>query len=189
MNTAIAATKNKKLALTISELASRYNHSNLADGKSPKTVKWYDEILRLFCMYVKVNPQSEDISLFNIDLVRDYILYLRHKPKFQGHPYTPEQSELLSPKTVQCHVRALKAFSSWLYVEGHTRDNRLKNLKLPKAPTKVIQPLTPQEIKKVVVRIKRSSPTRWRNYVILVTLLDTGPVSYTHLTLPTSDLV
>lgn len=174
MNTAIAATKNEKLARTLSELASRYNHSNLADGKSPKTVKWYDEILRLFCMYVKAKPQSEDISLFNIDLVRDYILYLRHKPKFQGHPYTPEQGQLLSPKTVQCHVRALKAFSSWLYVEGHTKDNKLKNLKLPKAPTKVIQPLTPEEIKKVVVRIKRSSSTGWRNYAILVTLLDTG---------------
>jgi len=174
MNIAVAAAKNKELALIISELASRYSHNNLADGKSPKTVKWYEEILRLFYMYVKINLQSEDISLFNIDLVRDYILYLRHKPKFQGHPYTPEQGQLLSPKTVQCHVRALKAFSSWLYVEGHTKDNRLKNLKVPKAPTKVIQPLTPEEIKKVIVKIKRSSPTGWRNYAILVTLLDTG---------------
>jgi site-specific recombinase XerD len=68
----------------------------------------------------------------------------------------------------------LKAFSSWLYAEDYTPANRLKNLKIPKAPVKVIEPLTPEEIKKVTASINKKSPTGTRNYALFATLLDTG---------------
>ena len=106
--------------------------------------------------------------------MRNYILYLKQKQRFDGHPYTSKQASLLSPKTVQCHVRALKAFSSWLYSEGHTEENRLKNLKLPKAPTTIIEPLTPEETKNIIDNINRKTFTGARNNAIFVTLLDTG---------------
>ncbi len=174
MNIAVATVTTKKSVPTIDEFISSYKLSNLADGKSPKTIKWYDEILRLFSSWIRANLLHDRLSALNIDLARRYVLYLRSKPKFCGHPYTPEQDEPLSPKTVQCHVRALKAFSSWLYAEGHTKENRLKYLKLPRAPTRIIQPLSTDEIKKVVGSINRSSVTGWRNYAILITFLDTG---------------
>jgi len=50
----------------------------------------------------------------------------------------------------------------------------LQNLKLPKAPSKIIEPLTPQEIKKIVSSINRNSYSGERNHTILVTLLDSG---------------
>ncbi|MFC2062542.1 tyrosine-type recombinase/integrase, partial [Chloroflexota bacterium] len=80
----------------------------------------------------------------------------------------------VSAKTVHGHVRALKAFSSWLYSEGYTEDNRLSSIKLPKAPKKEIEPLTPQEIKEIDSSIDHSSPTGLRNHVIFITALDTG---------------
>lgn len=101
------------VALTIDELISRYEISNQADCKSPRTIAWYTEMLMSFSGYMKVELQCHDLSAFNIDTVRSYIIHLHNKPKFQGHPYTPQQNKLLSPRTVQCHVRALKAFSSW----------------------------------------------------------------------------
>jgi len=174
MKAGTTAAENSKVALTIDELISRYELSNRADGKSPKTVKWYSEMLNSFSVHMKVKQQCHDISDFTIDAVRGYILYLRHKPKFQGHPYTPEQSKPLSAKTLQCHVRAVKAFSSWLHADGYTTENRLKNLKLPKAPSKIMEPLTPEEIKKVIATINKNSPSGLRNHAILVTLLDTG---------------
>ena len=138
------------VALTINEVIRRYETSNQAEGKSPRTIAWYTEILMSFSNYMEKELQCHDLPAFNIDAVRSYIIYLQNKPKFQGHPYTPQQNKLLSPRTVQCHVRALKAFSTWLYLEGYTPENRLQNLKLPKAPSKIIEPLTSQEIKKVV---------------------------------------
>ena len=174
MKAGTAKLKYKTAALTIDELTSRYEISNCAECKSPKTVAWYSDMLRSFSTYMKAKQHSYHLSAFTIDTVRNYILYLRNKPKYQGHPYTPEQDKLLSPKTVQCHIRALKAFASWLYAEGHTTENRLKNLRLPKAPTKMIEPLTPEEINKATNSINKNSPTGVRNHAILVTLLDSG---------------
>jgi len=143
--------------LTIDEFISRYEISNQAEGKSQRTIVWYTEMLMSFSNYMKEELQCYDLSAFNIDTVRSYIIYLRNKPKFQGHPFTPQQNKLLSPRTVQCHVRALKAFASWLYAEDYTTHNRLQSLKLPKAPSKIIEPLTPQEITKIVSSINRNS--------------------------------
>ncbi len=155
-------------------LVTAYEISNQAEGKSPRTIAWYTEMLMSFSGYMKVELQCHNLSAFNIDTVRSYIIHLRNKPKFQGHPFTPQPNKLLSPRTVQCHIRALKAFSTWLYSEGYTPENRLQNLKLPKAPSKIIEPLTPQEIKKIVSSINRNSYSGERNHAVLVTLLDSG---------------
>jgi len=160
--------------LTIGELLKRFTLSNRADGKSPKTITWYRDMLTQFSVYLKTERYPCHLSAISLDIVRGYVLYLRHKPKFKGHPFTPTQADYLSPRTVQCHVRALKAFSSWLYAEGYTPENRLKNLKIPKAPVAVVEPLTPEEIKKVTASINKKSPTGTRNYALFATLLDTG---------------
>lgn len=145
--------------LTIDELISRYALSNQADGKSQKTIAWYSDILNQFSTYLKTERYPCHLSAISLDIARGYVLYLRHKPKFKGHPFTPTQTDYLSPRTVQCHVRALKAFSSWLHSEGYTEENRLKNLKLPKAPITVMEPLTPEETKRIIGSINRKTRT------------------------------
>ena len=161
-------------AFTIDDLMARYAISNQADGKSPKTIGWYGDILSQFLRYLKANGYQSISSTFNMDIIRGYILFLRKRPRFQGHPFISQKGDLLSPKTVQCHVRVLKAFSTWLYEEEYTTTNRLKNLKLPKAAIRIMEPLCPEEIKKVVSSINRKSYSGERNHTVLVTLLDTG---------------
>jgi site-specific recombinase XerD len=68
----------------------------------------------------------------------------------------------------------LKAFATWLHTEGYTSENVLKNLKLPKAPVTLIEPLSPGEIETVTTSISRDSAIGARNHTILVPLLDTG---------------
>ena len=174
MNTVDTALKHGRTSLTIDELVKRYETSNTADGKSQKTIDWYTDMLGLFSKYMKAHIYSREITDFTIDNVREYVLYLRDKPKFRGHPYTPEQDEPISAGTVQRHVRALKAFSSWLFSEGYTTENRPKNLKVPKAPVRVISPLTPEEIKKIAASINKKSLTGARNNALLSIFLDTG---------------
>jgi site-specific recombinase XerD len=160
--------------LTIDELVARYAVSNQADGKSTKTVAWYTDILTQFLRYLKASGYQSILSTFTIDIIRGYVLFLQKRPRFQGHPFIPQGRGLLSPKTVQCHVRVLKAFSTWLYEEGYTVSNKLKNLKLPKAAVRIMEPLTSQEIKKVISSINWKSYSGERNHAVLVTLLDSG---------------
>ncbi len=172
MNITTRILKNDEI--TLGEFINRYEFSNRADGKTEKTIKGYNEILKSFATYLKNAGSYNGISYFNIDTAREYILYLRNRPKFNNHPYTPTQNTMLSPQTLRCHTRSLKAFSTWLYSEGYTIENRLKNLKLPKASAKLIEPLTPEEIKKISASINKKLPTGSRNYAIFATLLDTG---------------
>ena len=160
--------------LTIDELLARYAVSNQAEGKSTRTTTWYTDLLTQFLRYLKANGYQCTLSTFNIDIIRGYVLFLQRRSRFQGHPFISQEGELLSPKTVQCHVRVLKAFSTWLYEEEYTSTNRLKNLKLPKAAVRIMEPLTLQEIKKIVSSINRKSYSGERNHAVLVTLLDSG---------------
>ena len=161
-------------AITIDEFLTRYAVSNQADGKSMRTTAWYTDILTQFLRYLKANGYKCMLSTFNIDIIRGYILFLQRRPRFQGHPFISQKEDLLSPKTIQCHVRVLKAFSTWLYEEEYTNINRIKNLKLPKATVRIMEPLTAEEIKKIVSSINKKSYSGERNRAVLVTLLDTG---------------
>jgi len=81
----------KTTLLTIEELIKHFELCNLAGGKSPKTIMWYNDILFSFHKYLKRNRKPNDVTSFNINNVRGYILYLRQKSKFDTHPYTPTQ--------------------------------------------------------------------------------------------------
>ena len=159
---------------TIDKLIAHFEMSNLADGKSPKTIIWYRDILKLFLRYLKENMNSNSIGEFNIENARNYVLYLRSRNKFGRYTNTRKQQSGLSPQTVRGHIRGLKAFSSWLHREQYTTENRLINLKIPRVPVKLVEPLTDQEINRIISGINQDSPTGSRNHAIFVTALDNG---------------
>jgi hypothetical protein len=77
---------------TMEELINRFELCNLAEGKSPRTITWYSEILNAYLRYIDLNQKPLDISSINVEDVRGYILYLRSRNKFDNHPYTPKQN-------------------------------------------------------------------------------------------------
>ena len=166
--------KRTRASPSIAKLSSHFEMSNLADGKSESTITWYKDILKLFSRYLKENMLSNSIGEFNIENARNYVLHLRSRRKFGKYTNAQVQHTGLSPQTVRGHIRGLKAFSSWLYREGYTTENRLLNLKIPKAPVKLIEPLTDGEISQITSSINQDSPTGFRNHVIFVVALDNG---------------
>ncbi len=147
-------------ALELEKLTLHFEQTNKAEGKSPRTVTWYNEMLGGFTSFVLSTGQEAVLASLNPTTVREYIIN--------------EQGRNLSPFTVQAKVRALKAFSSWLFTEGYTGDNLLSNIKLPKASSKMTQPLTETEIDRLLDSQNPLTAIGSRNTVILVTLLDFG---------------
>jgi integrase/recombinase XerC/integrase/recombinase XerD len=141
-------------------LILHFAQSNKAEGKSPKTISWYSEMLSDFVKFQTSASNTGILSDFSVPNVRDFIIH--------------EQNRQVSPYTVQGKVRALKAFSSWLYDEGYTTGNSLAGLKLPKVPIRLIQPLTSIEIEQLISAQNPLTAIGSRNTAILVTLLDTG---------------
>jgi integrase/recombinase XerC/integrase/recombinase XerD len=146
--------------LDLKKLVNQFGQSNKAEGKSPKTITWYGEMIRDFIKYLERTDRKA--ILVNLDMVsvREFVVH--------------EQGRGLSPYSVQGKVRALKAFSSWLFNEGYTGENILQTLKVPKAPLNLIEPLTDKEIEKLIGYQNPLTAIGSRNIAILILLLDSG---------------
>ena len=144
----------------LGKLLKHYTQCLKSEGKSPKTISWYGEMLSIFIRYLESSCISPVLVNFNLVNVRDFVVY--------------EQNRELSPYTVQARVRALKAFSSWLLSEQYTDENILANLKMPKAPVRMVEPLTPDEISTLITAQNPLTAIGSRNIAILITFLGTG---------------
>jgi site-specific recombinase XerD len=83
-------------------------------------------------------------------VLRQYVLYLLNKNKYQGHPIIPEKKEPLSASSVHGHVRTLRAFFSWLETEGLIATNPAKSLKPSTVCQKVVSTLSDEEIRAIL---------------------------------------
>ncbi len=155
------------------ELIEYYEVCNRAEGKSPKTINWYSANLKSFRNYLKSRHLPDSLDNINTKLLREYVLYLLKRNRFDGHPYTPVQTDLLSSATIHGHVRTLRAFYNWLVVEGLAQNNPAKDLKPPKVTRKVVSTLSDGEIGAILNTFSISSSDA-RNQTLFMILLDTG---------------
>ncbi|MFC1929056.1 tyrosine-type recombinase/integrase [Chloroflexota bacterium] len=166
-------TSNKEQAKKLPQLIEYYEVCNRAEGKSPKTISWYSANLKSFRNYVKSRHLPDSLDTIDTKLLREYVLYLMKRTRYNGHPYTPVKAELLSSATIHGHVRTLRAFFNWLVVEGLAQDNPAKDLKPPKVTKKVVSTLSDEEIG-AILNTFSISPSDARNQTLFMILLDTG---------------
>ncbi len=79
--------------LDLKKLILHFEQSNKADGKSPKTISWYNEMLSGFVAHLKLTVRDTVLGELNVTTVREYIIH--------------EQGRDLSPYTIQAKVRSL----------------------------------------------------------------------------------
>lgn len=83
-------------------------------------------------------------------------------------------NDLLSPVTVRAYVRVIKTFFHWCYQEDLLSDDPSKRLVSPKVPVRVVPAFTEAHIEKMLATFDTSTPTGFRDYVIILLLLDSG---------------
>jgi integrase/recombinase XerC/integrase/recombinase XerD len=164
----------KKDSIELSTLARHFELYNKTEGKSPKTIVWYNQALMLFHRFLIKSSKSISLGDLHEPEAREFILYLQEKRRWGDNPYVVKNQGNLAPITIQTHIRALRGFFNWLYSEGYTTEHRLARLKPPKAPIKVVEVLTQQEIGKILKCFKNNTAAGARNYAIMMLFLDTG---------------
>jgi len=149
----------------LSRVIEFYETFNRSEGKSPRTVEWYSEVLNLFLDWLRSKGKPTNLGSVGEMEVREFILFLREK-RVNG--------KSLSSHTLNNRVRALRAFFPWLAHEGYTDRNLLAGLRPPKVAQTVIEPLTAEEVERLFSRINQNTMLGARNAAILALLLDTG---------------
>ena len=158
----------------LDQLVESYLICCMTEGKSPKTLEYYSYTLRRFCRFLEVQDLATLPTEIRITEARRFVLYLQKNAiRWEDNPRISDDKGL-SPFTIQAYVRAIKAYWTWLFNEGYISDNTMSALKIPKAPKKVVNTFTQEQIQLMIKAINQRSPRGYRDYLIILILLDTG---------------
>jgi len=147
----------------------------LAEGKRPTTIRWYMGKLKIFLEYLQTQELPTDAAKLTTTHLRAFLVHLRENVKAdENNPMKPARKRGLSPKTIQGYARTLKAFFSWLAREGYITNNPAQLVKIPRAPQTIVETLSDSQIKRLLSIVDFKSPKGFRDYCIILVLLDTG---------------
>lgn len=165
-------TKMNKQHTPLEVLRNAFRVYNQTTGKSGATVRWYDNRLMLFERFVGVGATLADV---NVATVREYVADLQARTVLNPNNNLGARREGgLSSSYIQGFVRTLRAFSSWLFIEGYTDDNVLKAIKPPKIQQKVKDVLNDNEVGRLLKVFDQDDPFGARNFALVMTFLDCG---------------
>jgi integrase/recombinase XerC/integrase/recombinase XerD len=141
-----------KSQITLDKLLGMYDIYNRSEGKSPKTLRFYDQNIRGLINWLLANNRS--IALGDIDetLIREHILDFQ-EGKWRNRP--------LSPSTVNDQ-------------NGYTETHLLQKVKPPKIPYTLIEILTDNEIDQIFASLDTKTMAGSRSTAMMDLLLDVG---------------
>ena len=99
---------------SIGYLLDYYVYSLKAANRSLKTINWYLEILERFFAFLSTEALSKPVTELGPSELKKYILHLQQAECWPKSSYIKKKGQL-SSYSIQGHVRAVKAFWSWLH--------------------------------------------------------------------------
>ena len=155
-------------------LVEGYRLCAATEGKSPNTIAIVTSSVGYFHAFLDARGLPTNVEAIGPGEIRAFILHLQGKACFSNHRFTPPQERGLSRHTVNCYLRSIRAFWGWLAAEGILDNNPFKRVKLPKPQDKVIPTFSPDQVVQLCSVINLQTAEGYRDYAIVLTLLDTA---------------
>lgn len=143
--------------MTIAEAYDDFMYDQRVKNNSEATITFYTTFLGNFVEWV--TRQLTNVEELTIKQYKDYVIYLSHTD--------------LKPSSVNCNLRAVKAFYNYLIDDDVIADCSRK-LKLIKQTKQEIIPLSDDEIHKLLSCFDTSNTLELRNKCITLLMLDCG---------------
>jgi len=164
----------KRSSTKLEVLLDGYRLSSVSEGKSPSTIAIVEASVHYLDEFLVSNGLPNDVTAIGPDELRRFTAYLKERPRFAHHRFTKPQGGHLSGHTINGYLRALQSFWSWLEREEFIQENPFARLRIPRAPKKVIPTFSEEQLHRLFGAVDISSPIGYRDYTIMLTLLDTG---------------
>ncbi len=149
--------------LELSNLIEAYLLACRAEGKSPNTIRWYEQKLRTFLEYLRSRRLHLKPAAITPEIVRGLATHL--------------QASGVSAFTTRGYVQVAKGLFTWLTDEGYIQDNPIRRVKLPKTPRYVVRPLDEDEVHRLLAVINHRRAAGSRDLAILLLLLHAGELA------------
>ena len=139
---------------------------------SDKTLEFYQDNISKFVTFCHDRYAAVYMSVLPDSVLKDYLLFLRTRKKFEGHPFTPESDEAIKNSSVRTYTRAVKSFLNYCKNEHYIED--YKKVKMPKNDARQIIPLYSDEVRKIDATFNHRTMIGLRDYCIVHLMLDAG---------------
>lgn len=133
---------------------------------SSLSIRQYKHYLGRFCSWVRENYSVTKPENINMELIRQYRLYLAHLRNRNGVG--------LKRITQNYHVIALRAFLRYLLVQRDIPTLSPDKVELPKQSSRSVTFLNPEQVERLLNSPKISNKVGLRDKAILETLFSTG---------------
>lgn len=164
----------KGRATELSSLIRGYSLCARTEGKSPNTITLTATALTFLRAFLEAGDLPTDVTLIGPEELRGFIGHLQEVRAFGEHPSIPPRTRGLSGHSINCYLRAIRAFWSWLLAEDIIRTNPFSRVKIPRPPHKVVPTFSEAEIRTILGTLDTSAPEGFRGWTIILVLLDTG---------------
>jgi len=168
-------------APTLPRLVQGFTLTVAAEGKSPKTVSFYEGNLTRFLWYARSHGFPEAVNQLTPHHIREFLVYVRDAEHRWGLSGNGSESSAgkASYTTLWHYYVSLCRLFRWAEDEGFMGDSPMANIKLRRPEKKVIEPYTREELKALVRvcqhDINNGSPfLGTRNKAIILVFLDSG---------------
>lgn len=163
----------------------RYMMDCTSRGLSPKTMRSYDQTLRLFIRYLEEKHEITKPEKVKKEHVKAYFSYVRERGKYRalandrtatinGPHNRPDYGSKVSETTLANYQRNINAFFSYLYREKVIRKNPCEGIEKIKPQRKVKTLLTENELSLFFRAFDVSKFHGFRDWIIARMILDTG---------------
>jgi site-specific recombinase XerD len=125
-------------ATQLNNLIGGYRICARSEGKSQKTIRITTTALTKLSGFLEASGYSTDVTEIGVRELREFILYLQQVRAYEHHTFTKPQNRRLSGHAVNCYLRAIRAFWSWLVRDEIITSTPFSKIKVPKPPKKMI---------------------------------------------------
>jgi site-specific recombinase XerD len=155
-------------------LIAGYQLCASTEGISPSAIAIVITSVNLFQKFQSTQPDGKRLTDVTRYEIRAFISHLQQTRCFATHPFNRTQEKGLSGHTINCYLRSLRIFYSWLVSEEILEVNPFNSVKIPRPPVKVIPTFSGSQIEQLLKAINKNTATGYRDFAIILTLLDTG---------------
>lgn len=144
--------------LDLASLLPSWEIALRAERKSPQTIKSYGDGVRAFLDYCQTSEQPATLDRATVNAFTAYLFDELNR----------------EASTVRARQLALRRFSSWLVEEGELDSDPLLGLKAPKLDSKVIEPLSEDQIKALIKACSGRDLRDRRDEALVRFMVETG---------------
>jgi site-specific recombinase XerD len=167
--------------VSLKSLVAGFVLTKRTEGKSPRTVEYYQDNLRRFLWYAGRQGWSDDVRFLTEWQIREFLGYVgteTHRWGLEGNGSETSQRNA-SHSTVRHYFVVLSCFFNWAVGEGFVEESPMTRIKVAKSKQKVIVPFSNEEISRMLAVCDydyehNAKFLGSRNRAIILVLLDTG---------------